>query len=435
LPKPLEFFNRKQALEVRTLQWLDLLLPEYQFLKQSPAFGGDGDSALALHLNPFKRRREPPVVYWSGPIDVGPEAKQLTWQVPDYFNGNLKVMAVAVQAHGVGVMETATLAKAPIILVPNVPNFVAPGDEFEATVAVTNNTEKAGESPITIVAAPAPGLQLLGSPEVVVPLAQGKEGVARYRLKALDALGEATLRFEANGAEETARRETSMSVRPGSHHRTRVVTGWFRTGQHEQELTRDLYSAFAKREATASVLPMGMARGLESYVSQYPHGCSEQITSAAMVKLLASNEVDFGLDPAVAAEHIRVAIAKLARRQNPNGGFSYWESGPPEEFGFHSLYVYHFLLEAKLLGHAVPQSTLNGAAEYSAATARAKINSLWQAELQAYAIYLRARDGRNPAPQLLNLRDTLTKQFAGKWEGASTAAWMAATYTLLKQEK
>ena len=435
LPKPLEFFNRKQALEVRTLQWLDLLLPEYQFLKQSPAFGGDGDSALSLHLNPFKRRREPPVVYWSGPIDVGPEAKSLTWQVPDYFNGNLKVMAVAVQAHGVGVHETATLAKAPIILVPNVPNFVAPGDEFEATVAVTNNTEKSGESPINIVVSPAPGLQLLGSPEVVLTLAPGKEGVARYRFKALDALGEATLRFDASGADETARRETSMSVRPGSHHRTRVVTGWFRTAQHEQELTRALYSAFAKREATASVLPMGMARGLESYVSQYPHGCTEQITSAAMVKLLASNEVDFGLDPAVASEHIRVAIAKLARRQNPNGGFSYWESGPPEEFGFHSLYVYHFLLEAKLLGHSVPQSTLNNASEYAATTARAKINSLTQAELQAYAIYLRARDGRNPAPQLLNLRDTLTKEFAGQWEGASTGAWMAATYAMLKQEK
>lgn len=435
LPKPLDFFNRKQALEVRTLQWLDLLLPDYQFLKQSPAFGGDGDSALNLHINPFKRRREPPVVFWSGPIDVGPEAKELTWLVPDYFNGNLKVMAVAVQASGVGVMETATLAKAPIILVPNVPNFVAPGDEFEATVAVTNNAGKEGESPIAIAATPAPGLQIISEPVVNLVLATGKEGVARYRLKALDSLGEATLAFAADGAGENAQRATSMSVRPGSHHRTKVVTGWFRTADHEQALTRDLYQAFAKRETTASVLPMGMARGLESYVSQYPHGCSEQITSAAMVKLLASNEADFGLDPAVASEHIRVAISRLAGRQNPNGGFSYWESGPPREFEFHSLYVYHFLLEAKLLGHVVPQSMLDGAANYAAATARANLANLGQAELQAYAIYLRARDGRNPSPQLLNLRDSLTKQFGGKWEGGSTAAWMAATYALLKQEK
>jgi uncharacterized protein YfaS (alpha-2-macroglobulin family) len=36
---------------------------------------------------------------------------------------------------------------------------------------------------------------------------------------------------------------------------------------------------------------------------------------------------------------------------------------------------------------------------------------------------------------LLNLRDTLTKQQAGKWEGTSTAAWLAGTYRLLKQDK
>ncbi len=54
--------------------------------------------------------------------------------------------------------------------------------------------------------------------------------------------------------------------------------------------------------------------------------------------------------------------------------------------------------------------------------------------MQAYAIYLLARNGTNPAPQLLNLRDTLATQYKGQWEGAPTAAWMAATYMLLKKD-
>ena len=100
--RPLDFFLRKQALEVRTQQWLDLLLPEYRFLKAAPAFGGDGDAALSMHLNPFKRRREPPVVFWSGIIDAGPSVTEVKWTVPDYFNGNLRVMAVGCNATAIG---------------------------------------------------------------------------------------------------------------------------------------------------------------------------------------------------------------------------------------------------------------------------------------------------------------------------------------------
>ena len=435
LPKPLGFFARKQALEVRTLQWLDLLMPEYQFLKSSPAFGGDGDSALSLHLNPFKRRREPPVVFWSGVIEAGTDRREVTWHVPDYFNGNVRIMAVGAKAGAVGAAESAMLVKAPIILQPNVPIFVAPGDEFEANVAVTNNLDAPGSSGITITAKPSAHLSQVGPDAVTVQLEKGKEAVARYRFKANDLPGGATLAFTAVGAGETIGRETTMSVRPAGPHRTRVLTGWFRTGTHEEKPQRSMYAEFRKLEATASVLPLGMARGLEAYVSEYPHGCSEQITSRAMVKLVSSTEADFGLPPAEAAAQIRSAIAQLANRQQANGGFGYWYSGAPREFEFHSLYVFHFLLEAKLLGHAVPEGMLKDAAAYAAATARANITSPWQAELQAYAIYLCARQGTNPTPQLLNLRDALGKKFAGQWQGEATAAWMAATYRLLQQDK
>lgn len=129
-----------------TLQWLDLLLPEYQFLKAAPAFGGDADSALSMHVNPFRRRQEAPVVFWSGIVAAGPDKKVVKWQVPDYFNGNLRVMAVAVREDSIGVTESSSLVKSPIILVPNAPLFVAPGDEFEASIALTNNLGQPGDA-------------------------------------------------------------------------------------------------------------------------------------------------------------------------------------------------------------------------------------------------------------------------------------------------
>ena len=437
LPRPLDHFTRKQALEVRTLQWLDLLLPEYQFLKAAPAFGGDGDDEgnLSLHVNPFKRRQEAPVVFWSGIVEAGPERREISWQVPDHFNGNLRVMAVAANAGSIGVAENDTLVKAPIILMPNAPLFVSPGDEFEASLAVTNNLEPQATATISLSAMASSHLERTGEPQASLEIAPGKEGMAHFRFKAKDDLGGAEIKFIASANGETIQRTITLSVRPASHQLTKVTSGWFRTGSYEVKTGRSLYPQFRRAEATGSALPLGLARGMEAYVSAFPHGCSEQNTSRAMVKLLASTEADFGLPPAVAAEHIKGAISQLANRQQADGGFGYWYAGSARMFEFHSLYVLHFLSEAKLLGHPVPENMMTEALRYASETARANIQGLDQAELQAYAIYLLARNGTAVAPQLLNLRDTLVKRHAGNWEGQATAAWMAASYRLLKQEK
>lgn len=434
LPQPLDFFLRKQALEVRTQQWLDLLLPEYRFLKSAPAFGGDGDSALSLHLNPFKRRQEPPVVFWSGIIDAGPQRKEVSWNVPDYFNGNLRVMAVGCQAGAIGATESMTLVKAPIILQPNTPFFVTPGDEFEVSVSVFNHLPAQGNTAITIKASSSVHLEPVGDASASLALESSSEGIARFRFRAKDQLGGADLRFEATGGGETVKRSTTLSVRPATHHMTSVITGWFRTGSTEEKVKRTLYQEFRHTEATASITPLGLARGLEAYVREYPYGCSEQITSRAMVKLIAATEADFGLSPRDAADALTSAISQLASRQRSDGGFGYWYADSSSDYQFHSLYVLHFLSEAKLLGHAVPEELMQGAMKYALRTARAETRSLSDAEMQAYAIYLLARNGANPAPQLLNLRDTLTAHYKNQWERSTAAAWMAAAYMLLKKD-
>ena len=225
LPQPVDFFLRKQALEVRTQQWLDLLLPEYRFLKVAPAFGGDEDSALSLHLNPFKRRQEPPVVFWSGIINAGPKRLDVTWKVPDYFNGNLHVMAVGCEAGAIGSAAASTLVKAPLILQPNAPLFVSPGDEFDVSVSVFNHLAASGVTDISLKATSTAQLEAVGDAAVPLPLESGREGLARFRFRAKDQLGAAELQFTACGGGETISRSTTLSVRPATHYLTRVVTG------------------------------------------------------------------------------------------------------------------------------------------------------------------------------------------------------------------
>ncbi|MGB8355807.1 MAG: MG2 domain-containing protein, partial [Chthoniobacteraceae bacterium] len=114
LPDPLEYYFRKTALMVQTSQIVDLLLPEFSILR-SAAFGGDGE---AKHLNPFKRVTEKPVVFWSGVIDADTTEHQIVYNVPDYFSGDLQIMAVAVSPDAVGSAQQDTLIRGPFVLTP-----------------------------------------------------------------------------------------------------------------------------------------------------------------------------------------------------------------------------------------------------------------------------------------------------------------------------
>src|SRR6478609_6314496 len=94
-PDPLSHFFRKRSLDVRTRQILDLILPGFRE-SMLAAPGGDAAALLGANLNPFKRRTDAPVAWWAGIVDAGSEERTLHWQVPDYFNGRIRIMAVAV---------------------------------------------------------------------------------------------------------------------------------------------------------------------------------------------------------------------------------------------------------------------------------------------------------------------------------------------------
>ena len=147
-PDPLAYFFQKRMLQVETTQILDLILPEFRRFLALAAPGGDADGGFARHLNPFNRKHKPPVAWWSGIIDAGPAGRELRYTVPDYFNGRLRIVAVAVNARRAGVTEAVTEVKGDFILTPNVPAMVAPGDEFSVTVGVFNNTS--GKDPIRV---------------------------------------------------------------------------------------------------------------------------------------------------------------------------------------------------------------------------------------------------------------------------------------------
>ena len=130
---------------------------------------------------------------WSGVVDVGPGGRELRYTVPDYFNGRLRIVAIGASPRKMGVAEVATEGKGDFILTPNVPVMAAPGDEFIVSVGVFNNNAGA-TGPIRLDAEVSPGLSLVSPASVELQIAEKKEGVGEFRIKANAVLGAATLR-------------------------------------------------------------------------------------------------------------------------------------------------------------------------------------------------------------------------------------------------
>ncbi|HEY6925072.1 MAG TPA: alpha-2-macroglobulin, partial [Steroidobacteraceae bacterium] len=434
-PDPLTHFFEKRALAVVTTQILDLIMPELRHNDLNGAApGGDQGSALARHLNPFQRKGDKPVVYWSTILHSDSTRRELEYKVPDYFNGTLRVMAVAVNDATIGVAESRTLVRGDFVLSPNAPTTVTPGDQFEVSVGVANNLEGSGtDAKLTVKLETGPALQIEGDTQQALALAEGHEGVAHFRIKTLDRLGPADLTFSVTSGTASARRHIDASVRPATPYMTSLAAGHMKQAGKDIKLTRTLYPEFRTLEASTSRVPLSLAHGLVTYLANYPYVCTEQIVSQAIPALMLGDRPEFGYVRAAPGANIGGLIDELRVRQNDQGAYKLWP-GSSTVIEFVSLYAQHFLLEAMDHGVAVPGNLVENGNAYLRIIATRDGNNLADERDSAYAIYLLTRQGRVMSAEAAALRTRLTDRYKGQWEQDITAAWLAAALKLMQQD-
>ena len=431
-PDPLGFFFRKCALRVETSQIVDLIIPEFSLLRSLSAFGGDGSDQ---RLNPFKRVTEKPVVFWSGIVDADTTPREVIYEVPDFFDGRLKIMAVAVSNETTGSFERDALIRGPFIITPSVPVLAAPGDEFEAGVTVANNVENSdADAEIQLRAETNEHLTILQSPVQKVRIAEGREQSTSFRFRVNEKLGSGEIRFVASQAGTEMKRRATLSVRPPVPFMTVVRGGSFKKSA-EIPITRGMHPEFRKLEAVVSALPLGLAHGLDAYLKGFPHGCSEQITSGAFCRLMLAGEADFGLSRAEVNKQLEHTFGVLRRRQNDQGGFGYWAPENGDRISFVSVYVMDFLSEAKAAGFAPPAEMFaTGLRNLQTMVAREPA-SLTDARTLAYAIYVLTREGVITTNYVLNLRDYLDKKEREEWQNDITGVYLAGALHLLHKDR
>jgi len=433
-PNPLSYLFRKCALGVETAQIVDLIIPEFSLLRSLSAFGGDGEGAQ--RLNPFKRVTEKPVVFWSGIVDADATTREVVYDVPDFFDGTLKVMAVGVSNETAGSADRDALIRGPFVITPSVPVLAAPGDEFEAGVTVANNVEGSGaDAEIVLRAETSPQLSILGTATQKLRIAEGHEQSVKLRFHVNDMLGSGEIKFVASRNGIETRRRATLSVRPPVPYATDVRSGNFKKRNADVQITREIYSEFARREAAIAAVPLGLAHGLYVFLKDFPHGCSEQITSGAFCRLMLADEADFGLSRAEVNAQLEKVFGILRRRQNDQGAFGYWAPETDEKISFNSVYAMDFLSTAKAAGFAPPADMFASGLRYLQKMVGREPSTLADARTVAYGIYVLTREGVVTTNYILNLRDYLEQHQADVWENDITGVYLAGALKVLHKDE
>lgn len=437
-PDPIKHYFKKRALQVSTYQLLDLVLPEYSLLKQSYAPGGDGmgKDLLGANLNPFKRKGLAPVVFWSGVIKADSTKKTFQYKVPDYFNGNIKIYAIANSEKGIGSSTHQALARADFVISPTPPLFVSPSDEFEVGVLVSNQSEGKGQKEdLDISVKPTKHVQVSSPPKVTVNIPQGREVGTSFRFKATNQLGSADIVFSATNGTLSSSIEQSLSVRPAMPYITTTQFDMTSKTSVELPLGRTMFPEFAKANLTVSASPVALALGLFNYLDNYQYLCTEQLISMTIPYVFLP-EVRKGKkdvkDSMSAADRHAATISMLRTRQASDGGFALYGGGESNVAA--TLYAALYLVEARDHGMSVPTDLLERSKQFLTSISIQETEHLSQTRIFAQALYLQARLGVVPGTKLNFLREKLEKDFKDKWENDITAIWLAGAYSLVQKQ-
>lgn len=435
LADPLDHFFRKKMLDVETSQILDLILPEFSTLVAAAAPGGDGEGDLAKHLNPFKRKSEKPAVWWSGMTDIDGE-HTFHFSMPDHFNGQLRVMAVAVNPERIGIAETKALVRGDFVLTPTVPTHVAPGDEFELPVGIANTTEGTDGSamPVTLKLDLPATLTLVGPPPAALSIKPGQEGKLSVRLKAGTALGAVPVTLIAQSGSRSVKRRIELSLRPAIVARTDLRLGRADRRSELKDL-RQMFPERSQRLLSASTSPFVAADGLAAYLANFPYLCTEQLLSQAMPALVYRKRPEFGTVSGAPGATSLDLISVLRARQNGEGGIGLWLATPDVD-PFLTAYAAFYLVEARERGEPVPSDLLASVNRYLANMAGdAALTELHELRARALATYLLIRQGQTATHLLSAVHEQLKRDYPEAWKADTIGMLLGASYQLLQQAK
>lgn len=332
---------------------------------------GGADEAEAAEggaPEPAVRRNFTPVAVWSAATESDAEGRfSCTFRVPDTLT-RYRLFCTAADAEGdrFGNADTSFEVRQPVMLTAGTPLFMSTGDRLLLPLTLTNATDKDDTWQV----------QLSTGETQSIRLAAQQTGTLYFAVSPQEE-GEMTLRWTARAAAGSDAVEGSFPVRfpapllKENHHLVLAAEGQGTLPSLSPAALLAPELAESERgELTLelSANPLLHLAGFADFVLGYPYGCTEQVSTGLLPWLMYDRLAPFcpQMAETPAAEvhtHLTDSIRKMFKRQQSDGGLSYWEGGR-ESCLWASAHAALILTYAAEQSYAVPQDKMDKLRDY-----------------------------------------------------------------------
>ncbi|NDV69778.1 alpha-2-macroglobulin [Dysgonomonas sp. 25] len=439
-PNAWKEFYARQALGVRTWDLYNMVV-DAKTGKFGPLLsigGGDEDEAekeggtnKANNVNRFK-----PVVKYLGPFTLkGGQTKKHKITLPQYF-GSVRVMVVAGNGDAAyGSADKTVQVKNPLMVLSTLPRVAGPGEEILLPVNVFAMDDKIKNVSVSVK---SEGLfQFTDGTSKSVSFTKQGDQMVYFKMKVANKTGVEKVTITASGAGETATETIDIEIRNPNPYVVLTSDQLVSAGKEASLSLKmdDLKDGDWVRMEVSRMPGINLNKNLD-YLLDYPHGCSEQVTSRVFPLLYISNFMELSAAQKQKMDYnIKEGIRIISARQLSDGGIAYWPGDRyPTEWV--TTYAGHFLIEAQRAGYNVPSSVLSkwksfqkkGALQWNNNSMYSTYYSNSMSDLQqAYRLYTLALAGDAELGAMNRLKEMNNISSQARWRLA--AAYMIAGKT------
>lgn len=426
-PDPWKWFFVRHSLGVKTWDLYDIVFG---------AFGGRlgkifaiGGSEAAIDQSKNRARRFEPVVRFIGPFTIAP-GKTGTHKIrlPQY-TGSVRVMVTAAgEGNTFGSAEKSVIVSDPLMILATAPRVLSPGDKVALPVTVF-----AREKNIDNVTVTATGNEIVSftQPSGSVRFSEPGDKDLELLFTTASQPGKAVINVRAEGSGETAAYDMEVQVRVPNPPERRSETKTIAPGEkYEKSFTPFGIAGTSSASVEIFSLPsVSLTRRL-GWLTSYPYGCTEQITSAAFPQIYLPDLLGNNLpDPAGVRNNVQEALRTLATRQIASGALTLWPGGPyPDDWV--TSYAGHFVIEAQKAGYAVPAGFMNKWTAYQRSAAsswRYQPQYRYTSNNQAYRLFTLALAGSADKGAMNRMREITDLPSLARWFLAAAYATTGRT--------
>ncbi|MCS6821062.1 MAG: MG2 domain-containing protein [Microscillaceae bacterium] len=358
-PNPHNYFYQKRGLNVRSYDLYPHLFPEM-------SVGGDGGNFEA-RAGQAVNKRVKLVSFWSGLLKTNTAGEvSYTFTIPQ-FSGSLRIIAVAYKNEAFGAAHKNMIIADPLVISTGLPRFLSPNDKVTVPVTISNTTETDLTTQVQLVTTPQ--IKVLSDSQKNFNIRRNNETQAEFEIIAQNVIDSAKIVVKATAMGRTFSEEIDIHIRPITGLLKQADSGELKAGNSTSfSFKQGWLPNYTKTRLLVSSSPLvEFANQLESLIN-YPHGCTEQVTSTVFPQLYVKNLMQhFNKSnkntELVIAENVQEGIRQILARQNYSGGFSYW-LGDYNVHPWVSVYATHFLLEAQKAGFEVETQAIERALNY-----------------------------------------------------------------------